>query len=195
MHFLLLKLLYFDSSGDNDLYLCYFIQFGAVITQYNITCYSIYHCSDWSRIEIRVWTHKRHPIPHPNLCVNFGEQGKSEGFDSCDWPTKSYSNWIQITNFSPCVTFKFDGWPWKTVGHLFYTMSSFAHHFKTIGEFKLKLQSRNAQFGSKSAIFCPCDLEIWWITLERASLLQYVKLCALFERHPWIQIRVTVQKR
>ena len=135
------------------------------------------------------------PHTSPNLCVNFGEQGKSEGFDSCDWPTKSYSNWIQITNFSPCVTFKFDGWPWKTVGHLFYTMSSFAHHFKTIGEFKLKLQSRNAQFGSKSAIFCPCDLEIWWITSERASLLQYVKLCALFERHPWIQIRVTVQKR
>ena len=53
------------------------------------------------------------------------------------------------------MTLKFDWWPWKTIGHLFYTTSSFVHHFKSISELKLKLQSRNAQFGSKSAIFCP----------------------------------------
>ena len=53
------------------------------------------------------------------------------------------------------VTFKFDGWPWKTIGHLFYTTLSFAYHFKAIGEFKLELQSGNAQFRSKSAIFSP----------------------------------------
>ena len=125
------------------------------------------------------------------------------------------------------------------------------HHFKSIGEFKLKLHSGNAQFGSKSAIFCPlwpwnlmddigknrtpllyyiklcvsfqihrwieteitvlkrsiwvkigdffvlCDLEIWWMTLEknRAPLLYYIKLCASFQIHRWIQIGVTVRKR
>ena len=53
------------------------------------------------------------------------------------------------------MTLKFDGWPWKTIGHLFYTTPSFVHHFKSIGELKLKLQSGNTQFGSKSAIFCP----------------------------------------
>ena len=53
------------------------------------------------------------------------------------------------------VTLKFDGWPWKTIGHIIYTTSSFVHHFKSIGELKLKLQSGNTQFGSKSAIFCP----------------------------------------
>ena len=47
------------------------------------------------------------------------------------------------------------GWPWKTIGHLFCIMSSFVYHFKVIGEFELELQSGNAQFGSKSAIFCP----------------------------------------
>ena len=62
---------------------------------------------------------------------------------------------VEIGAFFSLVTLKFDGWPWKTIGHLFYTISSFVHHFKSIGEFKLKLQSRNAQFGSKSAIFCP----------------------------------------
>ena len=63
---------------------------------------------------------------------------------------------VEIGDFLSLVTLKkFDGWPWKTIGHLFYTTSSFVHHFKSIGELKLKLQSRNAQFGSKSAIFCP----------------------------------------
>ena len=69
------------------------------------------------------------------------------------------------------------------------------HHFKTIGELKLKLESGSAQFASKSAIFCPAwpynltdtlekqwctssvnlnlsyspgmrDLENWWMTLK-----------------------------
>ena len=65
------------------------------------------------------------------------------------------SNWIQIVIFSACVTVKFDGWPRKTIGHLFYTTSSFVYHFKSIGEFKLDLQSRNVQFGSKVVIFYP----------------------------------------
>ena len=51
---------------------------------------------------------------------------------------------IKICNFSH-VTLKFDRWPWKTIGHLFYTTSSFVYHFITIGEFKLELQSGNAQ--------------------------------------------------
>ena len=63
------------------------------------------------------------------------------------------SNWIQIVNFSARVTAKFDGWPSKTIGHLFYATSSFVHHFVAIGEFKLELQSRNAQSGSNSTIF------------------------------------------
>ena len=59
----------------------------------------------------------------------------------------------QIRWFFSCVTLKLDVWPWKTIGHLFYPVSSFVYHFIPIGEFKLELQSRNAQFGSKSTIF------------------------------------------
>ena len=65
------------------------------------------------------------------------------------------SNWIQIVNFPTRVTVKIDGWPRKTIGHFFYTTSSFVHHFKSIGEFKLGLQSRNAEFGSKLVICYP----------------------------------------
>ena len=70
------------------------------------------------------------------------QQGKSEGFDSCDRPSN------------------------------------------------LKLDS-NCQF------FCPCDREIWWMTLKnnRAPLLCYFKLCASFRSHWWIQTSITVRKR
>ena len=40
------------------------------------------------------------------------------------------SNWIQIVNFFARVTVTFVGWPRKTIGHFFYTTSSFVHHFK-----------------------------------------------------------------
>ena len=45
--------------------------------------------------------------------------------------------------------------------------------------------------------FVPCDLEIWWMTLEnnRASLLCCFKLCESFQSHRWIQTGVTVRKR
>ena len=39
------------------------------------------------------------------------------------------------------------------MGHLFYATSSFVHYFVAIGEFKLELQSGNAQSGSNSMIF------------------------------------------
>ena len=67
----------------------------------------------------------------------------------------------ESTIFFSCVTLQFDGWPWKTMGHLFYAASSFVHHFVAVGEFKLELQSGNALFGSKSTIFLaawPCNL-------------------------------------
>ena len=55
--------------------------------------------------------------------------------------------WVKIDDFLCRVTLKFDGWPWKTIGHLFYSTSSFMHHFGAIGVLKLELESRNAQFG------------------------------------------------
>ena len=44
--------------------------------------------------------------------------------------------------------------------------------------------------------FVPLYLEIKWITLKnnRASLLYYIKLCASFQSHEWIQSQVAVRK-
>ena len=61
--------------------------------------------------------------------------------------------WVKFNDFWSRATLKFDGWPCKTIGHLFYPSSSFVHHFVAIGELKLELQSGNAQFGSNSTIF------------------------------------------
>ena len=102
----------------------------------------------------------------------------------------------KLTFFLSHVTLKFDGWPWKTIGHLFHATSNFVHHFVAIGKFKLELQSGNAQSGSNLRFLEPCDLEIWWMTLKnnRTHLLCYFKLCASFCSHWWIQTGVTVWK-
>ena len=45
------------------------------------------------------------------------------------------------------------------------------------------------KLNSNRRFFSLCDLEIWWMTLknDRAPLLYYIKLCASFEIHRWIQ--------
>ena len=71
------------------------------------------------------------------------------------------------------MTLKFDEWPRKTIGHFFYTTSSFVHHFKSIDEFKLELQSRNAQIRVKIGNFVCCvtlKFDGWpWKTIEHLS--------------------------
>ena len=61
------------------------------------------------------------------------------------------------------------------------------HHFKSTNEFKLMLQSGNGPFGSKLAIFFPCDIESWWMTLEnnKTPLLYYIKLWCIISK-PWV---------
>ena len=85
--------------------------------------------------------------------INFMHHFKSFGELSLKLQSGNAQFGSKSAIFLSCVTLKFDGWPWKTIGHLFYATSSFVHHFIPIGEFKFELQSGNAQFGSKSRIF------------------------------------------
>ena len=90
------------------------------------------------------------------------KQGKSEGFDSCDRPSILTWNWIRIVDFLAHVTWKFDGRPRKTIGHLFCTISSFVQHFIAICQFKMKWQSSgNAQFGFLSRVTFKFDGWPW----------------------------------
>ena len=187
------------------------------------------------------------PVWHWNLTDDH-EQGKSEGFDSCDWPSNltldsnrqffrpcdreiwwmiSKNNralllyhvklcasfqiyWWSQTGFTvqkrsirvevgdmlSRVTLKFDGWPWKTIGHLFYATSSFevgdmlsrvtlkfdGWPWKTIGHLFYATSSFVQHFvaigefwsyspempnlGQIRRFLEPRDLEIWRMTLQ-----------------------------
>ena len=52
------------------------------------------------------------------------------------------------------------------------------------------------KLNSNCRFFSLCDLEIWWMTSKNnsAPLLYYIKLCASFQIHQWIQTGVTVRK-
>ena len=57
---------------------------------------------------------------------------------------RKHSIRVKIGDFLSRVTLKFDGWCWKTIGHLFFATLSFVHHFVATGEIKLELQSGNS---------------------------------------------------
>ena len=80
--------------------------------------------------------------PWPWNLTDHLEQGKSEAFESCGRPiVQKRPIWVKIRDVLSRVTLKFDGWPWKTIGHLSFAVSSFVQHFVAISEFKLELQS------------------------------------------------------
>ena len=93
------------------------------------------------------------------------------------------------------MNLKFDGWPWKTIGHLSYTTSSIISNPSVNSNWNYSLETLN--LGQNRQFFVPCDLEIWQMTSKnnRAPLLCCFKLCVSFHSHQWIQTGVTVRKR
>ena len=117
-----------------------------------------WNCQFFSLCDLEIWwmTYKNYGAPllhYIKLCVS--SQTPPWIRTGVTVPKRTIR--VKIGDFLSCVTLKFDGWPWKIIGHLFYATLSFERHFKPIGEFKIKLQSGNAPFGSKSAIF----LALW----------------------------------
>ena len=142
--FVVFLLLFFFGGGFYvDIKNCIFPIFS---NWHDFICYhSIEHCRHWPR-----------KVGGTMACAF--KQGKYEGFESCDRPiVRKRPIWVKIGDVLSRVTLKFDGWPWKTIGHLSCAVSSFVQHFIAIGEFKLELQSANAQSRSKSTIF----LAVW----------------------------------
>ena len=104
-----------------------------------------------------------HLLYNIKLCTSFQIHRWSQ-----TWVTvRKRSIRVEIDGNLSRVTLKLDGWSWKTKGHPFYTTLSFVHHFKSIGEVKLELQSGNTQFGSKSTLFCPVWPWNWTDNLEK----------------------------
>ena len=104
--------------------------------------------------DLKIWrmTFKNNRAPllcYFKLCASF----HTHWWIQISVTVRKHSIRVKIDDFFSRVTLKFDGWPSKTIGHLFYATSSFVQHFIAIGEFKLELQSRNPQSGSNSTIF------------------------------------------
>ena len=97
----------------------------------------------WPRI-FEIWRmtliNKRGTLPyHIKHCASF----QSHRWIQTGATVRKRPIEVEIGDFLSRVTLKFDWWPWKTIGHLFYATSSFVHHFIAICEFKLELQSGN----------------------------------------------------
>ena len=128
-----------------------------------------------------------------NLITTKKQQGKSEGFDSCYQRSDLTQIRIKSSIFGAI-------WSWNLMDDLekqYGTSSSFVQHFKAIGEFKQKLQSGNAPIQVKIGDFLSCvtlKFDGWPLKKNRAPLLYYIKLCASFQSHGWIQTGVTVRK-
>ena len=92
--------------------------------------------------------------------------------------------WVKINDFLSRVTLKFNGWP-------------STRQIWGIWKLRPAYSPETPNLGQNRWCFVPCDLEIWWMTLEnnRAPLLCCLKLCATFHSHRWIQTGVAVRKR
>ena len=107
------------------------------------------------------------------------------------------------------VTLTFDFWPWPFAWTSLLSLVIIPENCMMIRWWEHSQQGKSegfdscdrpsnlTQIGYKSLIVCPCDLEIWWMTLKNntAHLLYNIKLCVSFHIHQWIQTGVTVRKR
>ena len=95
------------------------------------------------------------------------------------------------------MTLKFDRWPRKTNWHFFILRQALCIIANPLMFSSLSYSPETLNSGRNWLYFVPCDLEIWWMTLEnnRAPLLYYITLCALFQIHRWSQTWLTVLKR
>ena len=125
------------------------------------------------------------------------KQGKSEGFDRCNWPSNLTQIVLKLSIFQPV-------WPWNLIDDLekqYGTSSILSQALSIISNplvnsiWSYNLETLNS--AQNWWLFVPRDLEIWWMTLEnnRSLFLYYIKLCASFQIHQRIQTGVTVWKR
>ena len=117
----------------------------------------LYHIKFRASFQIHQWSQTCVTVRKRPIRIKIGDFLLRVTLKFYGWPWKTIGHLfytaLSSVLFLSCVTLKFDGWPWKTIGHLSYATSSFGHHFIAISQLELELQSGNAQFGSKSMFF------------------------------------------
>ena len=88
----------------------------------------------WPQLWMTSKNSKARLLYYIKLCASF----QSHRWNQTGVTVRKRSIRVKIDHFLSRVTLKFDGWPKKTIGHLFHPTSSYVHHFVAIGEFKLE---------------------------------------------------------
>ena len=90
----------------------------------------------WQRT---LYNNRPPPLCYFKLCAPFrNHQRIQTGVTARKCPI-----WFKIGDFLLRVTLRFHEWSWKTIGRLSVATSSFVHHFITVCEFEVELQSGN----------------------------------------------------
>ena len=130
----------------------------------------------------------------PNYII-YIQQGKSERFDSCDRPNNLTQIGLKLSIIQPV-------WPWNLMDDLQKLYCAYSTLHQALCIISNPSMNSNWSYGpemhnsSQSRwFFVPCYIEIWRMTLKnnRAPLLCYIKHCASFQTHWWIQTSVTVR--
>ena len=129
--------------------------------------------------------------------ITIQKQGKSEGFDSCDWPSNLTQIGFKSSIFRPCDLEIW--WPRNMIRYVFFTTSSFNLCIISdpSGSSNWRYSPETANLGQNRRFFWavwPSNLT-YDLENNRAPLLFYFKLCASFRSHWWNQTGVTVRKR
>ena len=126
------------------------------------------------------------------LCLSFQSHWRIQTWVS----TRKCSIRVKISYFLSRVTLKFDGWPWKTIGHLSMLHQALCHIPKPLVNSNWSYSPETLSSGQNRQFLVPCDLEISCMTLKnnRAPVLCSFKLYGSFQNHPCIQTGVTVRK-
>ena len=116
--------------------------------------------------DLKIWqmtlkNNRAHLLSYFKLCASFHSHLSTQN----GVKVQKRQIWVTIGDFLSHVTLKFDEWPWKTTGHIFYATSSLLYHSIAFCEIQMKLQSEKKQILVKIGdFFVPCDLEIWQMT-------------------------------
>ena len=104
--------------------------------------------------------------------------------------------WVKIDDFVSRVTLKFDGWHWKTTGHISYTTLSLCSISQPLVNSNWSYSPESNKL-DQNRIFSRVTLKIWRMTLKNnwTLLLSSIRLFASFHHHIWIQTGFTVRKR
>ena len=110
---------------------------------------------------------------HTKLCASFRHHVWIQtGVTVRKWPIRVKT---RGQNYLSPATLKFDRWPWKTIGHLFYATSIYVFRSVAVCEFKLEIRPGKAQIGAKRVLtIVTFTFDLWHRRLEWTLRLSMV---------------------